>query len=464
MKSKHQQHKHSKKILISVGGLVVLLAAGYVGGSLYFKDKFLPNTTINGSNLSQKTVATANTDLAAKVDSDVFTLTENGQPAEEINFESLGKSVDFTSELTAMMDKQNVWTWPVSFFTKTKEEMGDFAITDAEVDAYTTKTLTPALAKLNEGRAKSSDATLVFADGTFAIQPEVDGTYLDAAKITAALKEKILAGEKTLELEDFKTPPAVKKDNADLTAKLAAAEKIANVAGNYTIKDTAIAIPQATIASWLTYTDGKVGVNTDNVRAYVADLAAQYNTSSSSMTFNSTKRGKVEIPADVQGWTIQVDDETAALSSAVLAGENFTREPVAEGSDSAAGPGDTYIEVDKENQHMWFYKDGALVLDTDVVTGKPSTPTPTGVFSVLGKDPDSVLRGTNSDGSAYAAPVSFWMPVNNNGIGIHDANWQPTFGGTWYQAHGSHGCVNTPSGMMAQLFNAVSTSTPVLIF
>ncbi len=37
---------------------------------------------------------------------------------------------------------------------------------------------------------------------------------------------------------------------------------------------------------------------------------------------------------------------------------------------------DTYIEVDLENQHMWFYKDGKVALETDIVSGKPSTPTP----------------------------------------------------------------------------------------
>ena len=46
--------------------------------------------------------------------------------------------------------------------------------------------------------------------------------------------------------------------------------------------------------------------------------------------------------------------------------------------------GDTYAEVDLTNQHMYYYKNGKLVLDTDVVTGCVNlrSGTPGGIYSV----------------------------------------------------------------------------------
>ena len=31
----------------------------------------------------------------------------------------------------------------------------------------------------------------------------------------------------------------------------------------------------------------------------------------------------------------------------------------------------SYIEVSLDNQHLWLYKDGALVTETDIVSGAP---------------------------------------------------------------------------------------------
>lgn len=37
-------------------------------------------------------------------------------------------------------------------------------------------------------------------------------------------------------------------------------------------------------------------------------------------------------------------------------------------SDDLAG---SYIEVSLDNQHLWLYKDGVLVTETDIVSGAP---------------------------------------------------------------------------------------------
>lgn len=160
--------------------------------------------------------------------------------------------------------------------------------------------------------------------------------------------------------------------------------------------------------------------------------------------------------------------ETPILSKAVLAGKPVTRTPVIQGTGyhkDGSDLGSTYIEVSKPEQHMWVHKNGKVIISTDVVTGKPvSGTTPSGVWDVWSKQRNAVLRGKNDDGSNYASPVKYWMPIDNTGVGIHDSPWQPRYGGSWYLTHGSHGCVNTPPSVVGKVYAAVPLHTPVVIY
>ncbi len=127
--------------------------------------------------------------------------------------------------------------------------------------------------------------------------------------------------------------------------------------------------------------------------------------------------------------------------------------------------GSTYAEVDLSNQMMYFVQNGQVVLQSGIVTGNPNkgNGTPQGVYSLAYKALDQVLRGTKKpDGTyEYETPVKFWMPFNG-GIGFHDATWQSSFGGSRYQTNGSHGCVNLPYDVAAQLYNLITAGTPVV--
>ena len=99
-----------------------------------------------------------------------------------------------------------------------------------------------------------------------------------------------------------------------------------------------------------------------------------------------------------------------------------------------------------ENQKLWMYVDGECIVETNVVTGNINNGNGTrkGVFSLTYKTRNAVLRGPG-----YESPVSYWMPFDGD-IGLHDATWRSSFGGTIYKYNGSHGCVNMP-------FNAAKT-------
>ena len=55
------------------------------------------------------------------------------------------------------------------------------------------------------------------------------------------------------------------------------------------------------------------------------------------------------------------------------------------------------------------------------------------------------------------------MPFNG-GIGFHDADWQPYFGGDRYLTGGSHGCINMPPENAEELYNIIQYDVPIICF
>lgn len=92
------------------------------------------------------------------------------------------------------------------------------------------------------------------------------------------------------------------------------------------------------------------------------------------------------------------------------------------------------------------------------MSSTPDCVTPPGVFGLSYKTTNAVLRG-----AGYQTPVNYWMPFYGN-YGMHDATWRSEFGGSIYIADGSHGCINLPLDMAAQIYQYVSAGFPVICY
>ena len=66
-------------------------------------------------------------------------------------------------------------------------------------------------------------------------------------------------------------------------------------------------------------------------------------------------------------------------------------------------------------------------------------------------------------GPGYASPVSYWMPFNG-GVGLHDATWRGSFGGTIYKTNGSHGCVNIPLKAAKVVYENLTYTMPIIVW
>ena len=455
--------KKNKRWLLVVGVLVVLMGGFYIIQSMHYRDHFLPNTEILGVDVSGQTVNAANKKLTDQFDQRQYTFVEKNKKILKVKGDALGLSQDFKKGLTQILNKQNPWQWTTSVFAGQKTNaQEDPTINTAALKQFATSTAD----KLNQNRQEPVNAKLVTSGDQFKIQKEVNGDQIDADKLATTVTSTLDNHRQVIELTDAYKKPTVKASDRDLQTTERDMNKLASTKVSLQIQSTTVTVPQATVLSWVTNDNGKATVSSQAITNYVTALSQQYSTIHKTRQFNSQQQGTVSVPAGTYGWSINISATSAMILASVKAGQDLNKEVSHSGSGytTTGDIGNTYVEVSKEKQHEWYIKDGKVVMDSDIVTGKPGQDTPSGVFYVWSKQRNATLRGKNDDGSSYASPVSYWMPIDYTGVGLHDSPWQPKYGGDWYKEHGSHGCVNNPPDFMAKLYAAVDEGTPVIVY
>ena len=229
--------------------------------------------------------------------------------------------------------------------------------------------------------------------------------------------------------------------------------------------------------NWIKIKGDEVTLRQEKVTEYVSGLAEKYNTRYRDRVFTTSGGGEVTFPAGLNeyGYTILEESEAAQLTQDILSGQSVEREPIyltnndwgdpcylsRNGQDDLNG---TYVEVSIGAQHMWYYLNGALFLESDVVTGDVTLDqgTASGVFPLAFKESPATLKGGEGK-KKYTTKVQYWMPFYD-GQGLHDAWWKTVFGGEEYKGNGSHGCVNLPSSVAETLYNNIVPGTPIVIY
>jgi lipoprotein-anchoring transpeptidase ErfK/SrfK len=121
-----------------------------------------------------------------------------------------------------------------------------------------------------------------------------------------------------------------------------------------------------------------------------------------------------------------------------------------------------YVFVSLRRQHMWMCAQHRVAYTTAITSGMAGqyTETPTGTFSIQGRNRNTVL--TLNTGATYA--VKYWIPFQAPLFGFHDSSWQDfPYGSSRYRTDGSHGCVHMPLTAIKFLYNWADIGTTVRI-
>ena len=457
------------KIAAVCGGVVVLVGA--VGGGLYwheslkYKTCFLPGTIVDGMDVTGKTAAEVEDAIMEQLKG--YKLTINGREdlSESITGEEVGLYAEFDDTLAKAIAAQKPMEWGKYRFGKSVNEVN----TDALI-RYNDEMLGEAVDSLScmdkENMREPQDAKISdYTSGGYTIIKEDEGTELLEDKVKEAVAAAVMSLAESVDLEEqgcYVSPSITSEDEALKTA-CETMNKYVGARITYQFGDKSETLSGDEIHNWLTVNGTSVRINEGKATEYVKKLAASYDTAYKAKSLKTSYGKTVSITGGSYGYKINQAKEAATLVSLIKNGEQTSREP--EYSQKAASHGandygDTYVEINLTGQHLFFYKEGKLVVESDFVSGNLAKGwgTPAGSYPLAYKQKNAVLKGEN-----YRTPVNYWMPFNN-GIGMHDAKWRSSFGGAIYKTSGSHGCINLPPSVAKTIFDNISAGTPVICY
>lgn len=472
--------KSRKSLVIGLAALAAAAAAGgffYVNAAKQYETNYLPGTVINGIDAGGLTPEDIEEQLRQSTENYSLAVTfRNG--IEMIKGADFAYRYSASGETFQILEEQNPLMWGFGYLGKKTE----YTVSLSTVfDEALLTGMIKALPELqSENITAPENAFLKFEeDGRFTVVPEVAGTKADLSAVTrairSAVKNRTAAVDLTLEKNIYEAP-TVFSDNADLNYQCDYLNDFLGTSVTYRLPgDKTRTLDRGTLKDWISREDNGFYyiddvVISQNTMDYVRELAAETNVVHNTRPFNSTRHGEVEVPCDEYGVIIDEAAETDLLYEELMNHESADREPVYSQNIAYLDPnvGGTYIEVDIADQHVYFYRDGSLVLDSDCVSGTfydPSYRTPYGAFSIYLKEKDRTLHGTRySDGSfEYSTFVNYWMAFYK-GYGLHDAPWRGDFGGSIFLESGSHGCVNLPLDVAEKLYENIYEGMPVIVY
>ena len=485
----------SKAVKILIGVLAILLAAMIAIGYFYLRSQqdrttFFSRTTLNGYVISGESPEQVLNELVSKYSAPRVVLREHGENALSGSLAEFGYTIDkeaLAEKLNSLHEQQrtNILVLIDSLmngnaFNTDIPFRFDEAVFNSKVCA----------ASLKDPRRSSVDAVMKFDDekSEYYIVPETYGNEFEDQDLQKLVKEGIdeLVSRSvpgiTLELDvptEFYDLPEVTKDDITLNNTVNLYNQYTKSRVVYLFGETKVELGWDEIQKWVRVENGEAILNEELIYEYVERLAANYDTRYYDRTFHTSIGTDVFIAGDFNtyGYTIDQDAEFSQLLTDIQSNRTVEREPIyitmtydgyatpvyykRNGRDDLCG---TYVEANLSMQHLWFYVDGGLVIESDFVSGcvAKGHETNTGVFPLPYKESPSVLSGQDGP-NGYEVKVNYWMPFSD-GQGLHDAKWRGSFGGQIYINNGSHGCINLPESVAAVIYNNIQAGMAIIVY
>lgn len=459
----------NKKLWMISGGIIAILLIVYVAASVFFMDRFYMNTYVNGIDCSMKKLSDVEQIFEDEMNQYVLEVYTRSGETEQI----LGTDIDMTyeghEELREVFEQQNAFVWPLAIFKRQNLE------TKTQF-SYNEEKLIQQINELDcadpDNQVAPVNATVICEEGAISVQKEELGSEIESELLIEAITEAISEMKDSVHLEEagVYVEPKYTTESEEIASAKSELEKYLSASITYSLDSIVVNVNKDMISDWISVNeDLEPVISTEKVRAFADTLGDKYNIADSAEELVTPTGKVVSMPNAHKGRKVGAAAETEQLISEIKEGKTVTREPILSQEGTPSGQkvwGTTYIEVDIAQQHMWYIQNGSVTFECDIVTGKPGNDTPTGVFTILEKLRNKVLKGNllpNGE-REYETPVSYWARVTWSGIGFHDATWQSAFGGQRYlQGYGSHGCINMPLEKVKQFYGMISVGDYVII-
>lgn len=459
-----------KKWLLAIAIPVATLVILYLIMTFYFKDHFFFGSVINGVNYGGKTVSQVEDLISSESSNYSIELIGRNDLKDVITASDINYQYLSDGSVKSLKNKQNPFFWIGALFQKKNSNEMTINTSFDEKALKDCLSKTVFFDKRNIEKPKSAYIKYDKSQKEYVLVPEKKGSKLLKNKTLEAIKTAISTGETTINLDEsgcYKQPKYT-TETPKMAAFFKKVQLYSNACITYDFSDRQEVVDTSTIRKWLKVNNKKLKVTLDEnaIKEYVDYLGRNYSTFGSSREFKTSSGKTITVSGGDYGWLINRPAEVKALTKNIKKGKTITKEPVYTQkavSRNKNDIGDTYVEIDLTKQHLWFYKEGKQIVESDFVSGNASRgwATPAGIYQITYKERNALL-GANS-GADYRSPVSYWMPFNGN-IGMHDAPWRRSFGGNIYKTNGSHGCINMPINNAKTVFENISAGVPVVLY
>lgn len=464
--NKTQWYKNWKLMSAIIGIMIALLLSGI---SYYQANHFNTNISINGIKVSGLTADEALKTLQTSVlKNDVYI-------GNDLLIDGKDSQMGFTEEDLPGVKKllKNQWTLFPSFKAK------DYTLTPSKQDEYRNVSLKNELEQklnaMNENLQAPKDAKVTLQEGKITIINGVDGTQYDIPSLLKDYEKQPFTSEVHLNpiyLQPFKEDSQMVKDQEKkLQALLQQSvdykvqDKVYSLKGSEVIQNASVS------------TDMKVSIDPSTIKNKITEINNTQSTLGKDFTFTTHSGSVISVKGEGYGWALDVEKETAlvqaafengetSVSASNIHGNGWNKEGYGYETIANNGIGGTYAEVSIAEQRIWLYRDGNLVLTTNVVTGKHSTgeDTSPGVWYILFKRTPYTLKGSAVGKPDYSVQVDYWAPFTNSGQGFHDASWRTNWNNNAYLTQGSGGCINVSPSVMKAVYDNLSVYQPVVVY
>ncbi len=438
----------------------VLLAAAYGAGVIYFSGHFAWKTTLNGADVSCLTVDQVQADIDQKFRDYSLTIEERGGRTEQIRAKDI--DLDFTLQGTVqdILDSQNHWIWFLNGFYQE-----DLSL-NADV-SYDAKLLTAAinsLSLMDESLiTEPVEPQIVEKSREYVVVDGIEGNQPQAKKVLSVVSSAIDRLHTSVNLEKENCYESLKYDSDDPEVQdaLKAMNTIKQMKIIYDFGEEKVNLWGYRIEDWVSLDeDYQITFDEEAMLSYIDYMKENHKVRGQVVDFDTYYGSAVELTSYVKTAVIDSEAEVSKLQEIILDACEKGETECVRSTENMFSIGDTYIEINLTAQKMFCHKDGRIILETDIVSGRPSTgcATPPGIYNIFKKASPAILVG-----DTYRTPVSYWMPFNG-GIGLHDATWQSAFGGMRYLTNGSHGCINLRLDVAKFLYENYEVGDLVILY
>ncbi|MGM9936536.1 MAG: peptidoglycan binding domain-containing protein, partial [Candidatus Ornithomonoglobus sp.] len=372
---------------IAIGGILVI----YLAGAAFYNSHFFFGTIIGNYNCSNMSLSKAEEHITTGIDNYSFAIYENNGVVENIKGEEVGLATVSRESIEDIKAKQNPFMWPFPGNQRVIPMSAEISLDD---ELLKNKISTLQCVQESNAQMDGAIAGIYYDENDKVYHVKDDGTHSIVSE--RALFEKISGGMKGLYAEmnvaEEGLYGSLEIDDR-MNDTLWILNNCLNTVVTYQRGDETTVLDRGTIHTLLSVADDYSVVFNDNaIASFVNDLASLYDTVGTTRTFMGSGGAEVSVSGGDYGWKVDQNKEIAELKEVILAGQPVTREPAFSRTAGSHGPNNdfpnTYVEVSIAAQHLWYYKDGELIISSDVVTGNPyaGNGTHTGVYYIKYKE------------------------------------------------------------------------------